>query len=78
MMCGHVYFPVPRPMPGMRTVQRTQIVWKRMHSFAAERYADARTPSALRFWEDIMHRCVTEEWVYERENLNVHGIRSRR
>lgn len=52
--------------PGRRRVWRPYVRLKRIHAFAAIRWADAKTPTAMKVWKGIMDACVGmeahEEW----------------
>jgi len=54
-MCA---FSIPPRHPGWREVSRSVVCYKRIHAFAANRFIDAKTPSAARFWRGVMNRCV--------------------
>ena len=55
-MCGNMHV----DPPGFRRVTRKAIHFKRLHAFAAMRWADAKTPARMTFWRDVMEICVHE------------------
>jgi hypothetical protein len=46
---------------GYCRVSRPVVRRKRIHAFAAERWADAKSPAAMRFWKRVMDACIDEE-----------------
>jgi hypothetical protein len=58
--------PGPFPLgPGVRRVPRNVIRMRRVHAFAANRYAEATTARSVRFWHGVMNACVRVEWDIE-------------
>jgi len=55
-MCGRLHF--APPVWTHRAESRTKIQHRRIYAFAADRYADAKTESACKFWKGVMDRCV--------------------
>lgn len=57
---------IPRPeLPGYRRVSRSYVRFKRIHAFAAERWADAATPARMRFWKAVMDAAIGVETTSE-------------
>lgn len=52
-----------------RRVDRKVIAYKRIHKFAVNRWMNARTPIAAKFWNGVMNRCVVEirTWEFDEE-----------
>lgn len=51
--------------PGYRRVERNAIRHRRIHTFAANRFADAKTAAATKFWYNVMVACVKRTVQYE-------------
>ena len=47
--------------PGRIRVPRPYIRRKRIYAFAAERWADAKTPTRMKVWKGIMDACIGTE-----------------
>ena len=46
--------------PYWRLRERTDIDWPKIHSYAANRWLNAKTKCAARFWRRIMNLCIQE------------------
>ena len=44
--------------PFVRRVARPVVKYRRIYAFAANRWADAKSPEAMRFWKGVMDSCV--------------------
>jgi len=63
-MCG-----LPMASMGYRRVTRQYMRLKRVHDYAANRFMDAHSVGAAKFWRATMKACVyrRKEWVHRSE-----------
>lgn len=54
-------------MCGYRRVERQEVRLRRIHRFAAERFADAQTARGARFWWSVMAVAVRTKTDYVRD-----------
>lgn len=65
---------IPEYRIGWARVRRPVVRLKRLHAYAAIRWADAQTPAAMRFWKAIMDSCIRHEYEWQAVG-GVSGIR---
>lgn len=53
------------PGLGYSRITRTEVRYKRVYAFAANRYADAATKAGTKFWRSIMDASTAEYVNYE-------------